>query len=228
MFDLLRTYQLDIMFALSLCAFIFTILLLITKSMDKKRKITLIFTELSVCVLLIFERFAYMFRGDASNVGYVMVRVSNFMVFFMILVIAILFNLYLKNYVQADVGKDGMPKRFVIIDIIAVIGIVLLIISQFTNMYYYFDEMNQYQRGPAFVVCYVIPLICLIIQLTIVAQYRNTFSRHIRLAFIIYLVLPIIASIVQFFSYGLSLTNMAIAIAILALYIFLSDCFGKF
>lgn len=220
MFELLRTYQLDIMFALSLCALIFTVLLLITKSMDKKRKIILIFTELSVCVLLIFERFAYLFRGDVSNVGYVMVRVSNFMVFFMILVIAILFNLYLKNYVQADVGKDGMPKRFVIIDIIAVIGIVLLIISQFINMYYYFDEMNQYQRGPAFVVCYVIPLICLIIQLTIIIQYRNIFSRHIQVAFIIYLVLPIIASIVQFFSYGLSLTNMAIAIAILALYIF--------
>ncbi len=220
MFEFLRTYQLSIMFSLSLAAIIFVILLLLTKSMNKKSKMLLIFSELSVSILLIFERFAYIFRGDVSSLGYVMVRVSNFVVFFMILVIAMLFNHYLQSYVRADIDGENIPKRFIIVDIIAVIGMLLIVISQFTNMYYYFDEMNRYQRGPAFIVCYMIPLVCLFIQLSLVLQYRNRFSSHIRAAFIIYFVLPIIASVVQFFAYGLSLTNMSIAIAILTLYIF--------
>ena len=220
MFEFLRTYQLSIMMSLSLAAIVFVILLLLTKSMDKRRKRILMLAEVSVSVLLIFERFAYIYRGNVSDVGYVMVRLSNFAVFFMILVISMIFNHYIQDYIRADVGDENIPKRFIIVDVIAVIGMLLIIISQFTNMYYSFDEYNQYQRGPAFIVCYMIPLVCMFVQLSILIQYRNSFTGHIRAAFMVYFVLPIIASILQFFAYGLSLTNMAIAVAILSLYVF--------
>lgn len=219
MIDFLRNYQLYIMLVMSITSFIFVILLLITKSMDRRSKIVLILAELSAAILLTFERFAYYYRGDPSNVGYVMVRVSNFIVFFMILVIAILFNMYLAWRIDVS-NKKKMPKRFIIVSIIAAIGMLLLIISQFTNMYYYFDETNTYHRGSLFIVCYIIPLVCLVIQMTIILQYRSRFSKHIRAAFVLYFLLPAIASVVQFFITGVSLTNMSIALAILALYLF--------
>ena len=219
MLDFIREYQVYIMLAMSITCIIFVILLLIAKSMDKKSKIVLILLELSAAILLIFERFAYYYRGDASDTGYVMVRVSNFVVFLMILVISILFNMYLAWRID-DTGVGHKPKRFTIVAIIAVIGIFLLIISQFTNMYYYFDDTNTYHRGTLFIICYMIPIICLIIQVTIIVQYRKRFSKHICAAFVFYVVLPTIATIVQFFVTGVSFTNMSIALAVLVLYLF--------
>lgn len=219
MIDFLRTYQVYIMLAMSITCIIFVILLLITKSMDKKSKMVLILSELSSAILLTFERFAYYYRGDESGIGYVMVRVSNFIVFLMILVITILFNMYLAWRID-DKDTGNKPKRFMIVAVIAVIGMFLLIISQFTNMYYYFDETNTYHRGPLFIVCYLIPVICLVIQMTIVIQYRKRFSKHIRAAFFFYVVLPAIATVVQFFITGISFTNMSIALAVLTLYLF--------
>ena len=39
--------------------------------------------EIASMLLLQFDRAAYIFRGDASDLGFIMVRVSNAMVFFM-------------------------------------------------------------------------------------------------------------------------------------------------
>lgn len=219
MLDFIREYQVYIMLAMSITCIIFVILLLIAKSMDKKSKIVLILLELAAAILLTFERFAYYYRGDASDTGYVMVRVSNFVVFLMILVISILFNMYLARRID-DSGVNKRPRRFIAVAVIAVIGIFLLIISQFTNMYYYFDDTNTYHRGSLFILCYMIPVICLIIQMTIIVQYRRRFSKHIRAAFVFYVLLPGIATVVQFFVTGVSATNMSIALAVLVLYLF--------
>lgn len=219
MLDFIREYQVYIMLAMSITCIIFVILLLIAKSMDKKSKIVLILLELAAAILLTFERFAYYYRGDASDTGYVMVRVSNFVVFLMILVISILFNMYLAWRIDDSV-VNKRPRRFIAVAVIAVIGIFLLIISQFTNMYYYFDDTNTYHRGSLFILCYMIPVICLIIQMTIIVQYRRRFSKHIRAAFVFYVLLPGIATVVQFFVTGVSATNMSIALAVLVLYLF--------
>lgn len=219
MLDFIREYQVYIMLAMSITCIIFVILLLIAKSMDKKSKIVLILLELAAAILLTFERFAYYYRGDASDTGYVMVRVSNFVVFLMILVISILFNMYLAWRIDDNV-VNKRPRRFIAVAVIAVIGIFLLIISQFTNMYYYFDDTNTYHRGSLFILCYMIPVICLIIQMTIIVQYRRRFSKHIRAAFVFYVLLPGIATVVQFFVTGVSATNMSIALAVLVLYLF--------
>lgn len=219
MLDFIREYQVYIMLAMSITCIIFVILLLIAKSMDKKSKIVLILLELAAAILLTFERFAYYYRGDASDTGYVMVRVSNFVVFLMILVISILFNMYLAWRIDDSV-VNKRPRRFIAVAVIAVIGIFLLIISQFTNMYYYFDDTNTYHRGSLFILCYMIPIICLIIQMTIIVQYRRRFSKHIRAAFVFYVLLPGIATVVQLFVTGVSATNMSIALAVLVLYLF--------
>ena len=112
MLDFIREYQVYIMLAMSITCIIFVILLLIAKSMDKKSKIVLILLELAAAILLTFERFAYYYRGDASDTGYVMVRVSNFVVFLMILVISILFNMYLAVRIDDNV-VNKRPTRFI-------------------------------------------------------------------------------------------------------------------
>ncbi len=75
--------------------FILFVLTYLTKSLSRKRKAILTAMELGAMLLLIFDRYAYIFRGNVSTMGYWMVRISNFMVFFLILLLEGGFGIYL-------------------------------------------------------------------------------------------------------------------------------------
>ncbi|MBR3430542.1 MAG: hypothetical protein IKG87_10620 [Clostridia bacterium] len=66
-----------------------------TDTMSRKREKILITLELSAMFLLIADRRAYIYRGDPSTLAWWMVRISNFLVFFLTLLVIYCFNMYL-------------------------------------------------------------------------------------------------------------------------------------
>ncbi|MBR0399564.1 MAG: HD-GYP domain-containing protein [Mogibacterium sp.] len=100
------------------------------------------------------------------------------------------------------------------------VGIVLLVISQFTGMYYTFDAMNRYQRNTWYPICYVIPIAIILIQMSVVMKHRNLLRPLITKSLILYSVIPLVASVIQFFAYGLSLTNICLVGMVVLIYIF--------
>ena len=94
MYEFIRSHQLNIMLELSSACFTMALLLLITKFLARKRKWILIMMELIATTLLISDRCAYIYSGDTSTTGYIMVRISNGLVFFMTSAIVFGFNLY--------------------------------------------------------------------------------------------------------------------------------------
>ena len=71
------------------------ILLLITKFLDEKRKWSLFLMELVAFFLLWFDRHAYIYAGDTSPKGYIMVRISNCLVYVLTSGVVFSFNIYL-------------------------------------------------------------------------------------------------------------------------------------
>ena len=222
MFDLIRTYQMDIM--LALCAVCLTIaaLLLFTRFLPKRRKLVMINMEVVATLLLAFDRLAYIYSGDVSRTGWFMVRISNFMVFFLTSAIVFGFDLFLIDLLTTgeDSIRDSAPFRLKVVGIIAVIGMLLAIISAFTGLYYYFDDQNKYHRGAGFLIAYIIPVACPIVQYTVVRQYRKKLSRFINIALTLYIFVPIAVGIIQIFTYGLSIVNMAMVLVSVSLYVF--------
>ncbi len=220
MFDLIREHQLDIM--LVLCAFcaLMAIMLLITRFLPRRKKWILVMMELISMILLAFDRTAYIYRGDGSDPGFVMVRVSNFMVFFLTSAIVLCFNLYITDLLLTDGHLEKMPSRLIIAQFGAIAGMLLAVISAFSGLYYYFDENNVYHRGDGFLIAYLIPVIIPILQYTVILQYRKLFSRLIYFSLTLFIFVPIIFGIMQVFTYGISLVNMAMALVSIALYIF--------
>ena len=96
-FAFIREHQLNIMLVLCAICATMAFLLLITRFLASKRKWILIFMELIAAFLLGFDRLAYIYKGDMTSIGYIMVRVSNFMVFFLTSAIVLGFNLYLMD-----------------------------------------------------------------------------------------------------------------------------------
>ncbi|MCR5427772.1 MAG: HD domain-containing protein [Lachnospiraceae bacterium] len=222
MFELIRTYQLDIM--LALCAVCMTIaaLLLFTRFLSKRRKWVMINMEVTATLLLAFDRLAYVYSGDVSRIGWIMVRISNCMVFFLTSGIVFAFNLFLIDLLTADDTKirESAPTRLKAVAVISSMGMLLAVISAFTGLYYYFDEYNKYHRGAGFLISYVIPVICPLIQYSVIRQYRDRLSKFIKIALTLYIFVPIAVGIVQIFTYGLSIVNMAMVLVSVSLYIF--------
>lgn len=216
--NFLFRYQLDIMmFMCGMCG-ILALMTMITKSLPRKTKIILASMEISAMLLLLFDRFSYIYKGDASEIGFWMVRVSNGMVYVMSLVIPFFVTRFLEDIYINEIKVKRTPVMLVAADVIFVIGLVLVIVSQFTGLYYTFDEWNNYHRAPMNVLCYVAPFLMVVLQEWSILKYRRQMRQSLFVSMLICIALPTSASIAQIFLYGVSLTNMMMAFVVCVFY----------
>ncbi len=219
MIDLIRTNQLDIMLFLCGTCGIMTVLLALTRFLPRRRKAIMIQMELVAFFLLFFDRLAYIYAATPGRTGFIMVRVSNFAVFFLTSYVVLGFDIFLIDWLQNEGEIKGVLKRLRLVAYAALGGMIMAVVAAFTNLYYYFDETNKYHRGSFFLVSYIIPVICPIICLTVVIQYRKKFSKLLYTALLLYVLLPLICGIIQVFTYGISIVNMAMVIVSVMIYI---------
>lgn len=220
MFDFIREYQLDIMlFLCGICAAVI-FLLMITRFLSSGRRRALLITELTAFFLLWFDRMAYIYGGNQSLTGYIMVRLSSFMLFFLTAGMIFGFNLYLSDYLMDEGGLSALPLRLKVVRYIAIGGMLLAVVFSLTGLYYYVDGANQYHRGQGFIIAYFIPVVCVIIQYSVIWQNRKVFSRLIYTSLTLFIFVPFACGIVQAFIYGISILNMALVLVSICLYIF--------
>ena len=146
--EFLKSIQADIMIFLSAICGIMALFVHLTETMSKTRRKALMLLEFSAMFLMIADRQAYLARGDTSTLGWWIVRISNFLVFFLVLVAMYALNIYLNDLFTHEGKLDAVPKRLKATKILVLAGMALVVISQFTGLYYTFDEMNRYQRAP--------------------------------------------------------------------------------
>ncbi|MBR5372690.1 MAG: HD domain-containing protein [Oscillospiraceae bacterium] len=218
--ELLQQYQLDIMLMLcSVCALL-GVFVLMNRTVATERKHALIAIELGSSFLLASERFAYLYRGGSGTFAYYAVRVSNFLVYASILFVIAAFNKYLRDLFTHEGRLPESPKQLGYCKLLTIVGVVMLIISQFTGLYYTFDSSNRYQRAGGFLICYIIPLLISVFQLAVIIKYYKRLRFEQRIPLLLFTVVPIIAGIVQIFVYGLSLFSMSIVGMAILLYVF--------
>ncbi len=220
MIESLKNIQLDLMLVLCGISAATAFFMALSKSLDKERKFYLILTNMFAVLLLHFDRASYIYRGDTSEMGYRMVRISNFIVFCMVLMIVWAFNHYVRDIYSDETGLKKIPFRLRLIDYLALAGLVLLIISQFTGLYYTFDSGNHYVRSPYFIISMIIPLTMLLLQLSVILQYHKYFRNGLLISLILFTTLPLIAGLLQLKFYGLSLINITTGFLTSMLYLF--------
>ncbi len=104
--EFLKQNQLNILLFLSgVCAAMW-VMVFFSRSIPIKRRNALGTIELCATLLLISDRLAYIYRGKPGDLARVMVRVSNFGVFMMVLVILKALNQYLKSILSASDDRN--------------------------------------------------------------------------------------------------------------------------
>ena len=220
MIEFIGAHQLNLMILICGACLAMTIMLSMTKFLSASRKTILITMELIAFFLLWFDRYAYIYSGDTSVIGYIMVRVSNFIVYFLTVGMILGFNLYLTDLLKSEGGLKDVPLSLKIVQIMAVIELILIILNTRVNFFYYFDADNVYHRGTGFYAAYIIPVLCPVIQFITVYYYRKCFSRIIFISLNLYLIIPVVCGLIQIKTYGISLINMALVTVSASLYMF--------
>ena len=124
--DFLMARQMNIELILSgICAML-VILSCATKMLTLRRKISLILMDIFTMVILLADRFAYMYRGNMSRTGFWMVRINNFLVFALTLGVMLVFNMYLKDLYANEGQVEKYPKRLDLSVYLGIFGIFVL------------------------------------------------------------------------------------------------------
>ena len=216
----IRAHQLNIMVFMSGICCILAFMTLMIESLPRRRKSILVLMELSAMLLLLFDRESYIFRGNESDLGYFMVRFSNGMVFFMSIFIPHLVTQYLKDLYQQNDPYTIFSVTLKICDLLFAVGTALIVVSQFTGLYYTFDASNNYQRAPRYVLSYVFPVLIVMLDEIFIYRHSKQLSKGYVCSLSFGIALPTIFSFVQIFFYGMSLTSLTIVLMIIMFYFY--------
>lgn len=202
----------------SIICLIMVLCIFLNRKVDKKGSRLLIYMLLLDVVLLITDALAWGFRGDESRLGWYMVRISNYCVFVSINMILAAFTMFLSSRLPEEERKKVRLPLGIVYGI-CIAGVILDTISQFNHMFYYFDSQNFYHRGQWFMLTNVLALSGTVLDLIVLIKTRRSIDRRVFLSLLSYMVLPVIASIIQAFHYGLALNNLAITISMMFMFI---------
>ncbi len=232
MSDTIRIISIVVLSGLSFFCLQVGVFLLSGHKLKTNSRRTLIMLQFVTGILLAFDAMAYIFRGT-SQAGYYMVRISNFIVFALNYVITFLFCFYSAEFIKSDVldfkvlctphssVKKGVPVHLYVVFFICFIGIVLTIVSQFTNLFYYFDDANIYHRSSLYPVSIVLGLSPGIITWIMLFQFKKVLQKNVLVSLAIYPLFPIIGIVFALLIYGISWIDIGYGIG--ALHLFFSS-----
>lgn len=186
------------------------------KKRDRIDGLVLKMVVLSI-VLLASDILTYAYLDGVGKGAWLIVRVSNFMVFFLNYMLFMGCGFILREVIRP---QDKFQKNlFTCVFAMAWAEIALLIVSQFGGFLYYFDANNIYHRGSWFVLSQIAPIIGGTIYFVEVIMNKRRMPLNEFVIFIVYLLIPFFAIFFQIFVYGFPVQTVASAFGVFALYV---------
>ena len=167
----------------------------------------------STSLIFFSEAAAYIFRGNTDGFSRFMTGAGNFLVFLLNLVLISLFMRYMYELLK-EKGMNPSKRYDRIVNACLALNLIILVTNLFTKWMYYFDESNYYHRNSGWYVYTLLNMVCILTGGAMCIHYRRSVKKTMLAALLLYTFEPMIAIIVQTFVYGISITNLGIAIAL--------------
>lgn len=159
--------------------------------------------------LLISDTFAIVHRGSTTPEGYYIVRAANFFTFFFLYGLTLYMSFFVEFLFKQASHKR---KRILASKIISAITLVSNFINLFIPFVYDFDAQNRYFRKEGWYINAIGHLIVIIMLATVVYELRSEVETGVYVMVLADILMPLIATVVQVFIYGISITCIAIGI----------------
>ena len=202
----------------TLFSLIAAIFVIISPDTNRIRQKHLFIMLLMGAALMVADALAWTFRGNESSLGYVMVRVSNFCVFVLGYVIMVCFTRYCCDCMPQPISRKALGVKLMIY-LLALVGIGLVILTQYNGFFYYFDETNTYHRSSLGWLSQVIGIVGIMLDLALVLMNRKNLTKFGLMSQLSYIILPATSMVILVFFYGISLMHIAIVVSIMFMFI---------
>lgn len=199
----------------------------INKGFDKKGSYKLIALMLNSAILMVSDALAWLFRGNITEAGYFTVRIANFAAFFFGFLTMPLVAEYITHIIKNRSGINGLYWKY-IEWVLFGIGSIMLAINTFKPFIYDFDNRNTYFRLAGGIIPGVLAFTGIVITIGVVLEYIGFMRTFEKIATVVYLVLPVIAVVLQSFKYGVSFTYLSLVFSSLTLFISFEVNYNQF
>ena len=194
------------------CLFCLIIFVSIKANNPKQKSMRMFVRLLLIATVLFFgETLAYIFRGNLGLFNILVTRIANLMVFAMNIAMANTYVRYVSS-VFVEKGAEVSGNSVKIANIFSCINIFIVVVNLFYPWMYYFDEANYYHRNNSWYVYTLISLVVIFIGAGMAIKYRKYLEKRSFISMMLFSFILIIATVVQSFIYGFSITNLGLGI----------------
>ena len=185
---------------------------------NREKRNWMLWMELSAAALLCCDAAAWFVQGTPGEASHLIMVATNFVVYAGLYLVLFLFNHYVGCYLRED-GRLCAPKRSRAVDITCAVGIGLVLVSQFSPLFYYIDAQNVYHRSDTFPLSMVLLLIGMGTETTMMAQFYQKLTMGRRIAMFGCVVLPLSVAACQVFQDDISLISLSVGASMILLFV---------
>lgn len=156
---------------------------------EVKKYLQFFFTLINIYISMHLIRM--LLEGHAGTGYSIAIRAVTFIEFFVSGLMIYMLSLLILFIANGGIeGKMIKVAHYVMLGLLAVHTIGLLV-DQFTNFYYYFDELNVYHRARGYAMSNMMHILMLIQNIFFLIKYKNKFDKRLASALWIYLIAPL-------------------------------------
>lgn len=167
----------------------------------------------------LFSIFNLPWDGNTSAVAVVGLKISIFGYFAAGAFQTLFFLQLLKNQVAEKIGSKPLKNTILGVQLLHVFCLILLCITPFTNVLYWFDEQNVYQRGPLYYVWNIATILAFVFIILVAAVYRKKFDKLLIRIVSVATVIPLISFALSTFYTEINFNTIFVSITALIIYI---------
>jgi diguanylate cyclase (GGDEF)-like protein len=176
-------------------------------------------------ILLILEPLSFLADANTSP----MIPYLNYLIDFLVVILTPLLVGLWASYIDYKLfKKQNRLKKRLFYQYVTFISIFGLMINFFTPVFFSIDfDTNTYERGYLFFLRYVLIFLLYIHVVYMTLKHRNRQNSQVIIGILIFLLFPIIGSVVQIFFQSLYFQFSGAAVGVLVIFIFLETTSGN-
>lgn len=194
-------------------SFLLLFSLLSAKDRSPQKKIFTIMLALNIAVLFC-DIYTWAAKSPETRMD---CFIANFFVYSLGYVIVQQFSCYLVSFIAPNRTYSRVCLR--VITVMCAVAVALVVVSMFNGMYFTYDMMGNYIRGPLYWVSQAYPVVIMMLQMAYILSYAKKLGWRDTLTLLSYGALPIIAMLFQIFFYGITLLYLATTLSLMLIYI---------
>lgn len=213
----------SIQITLQLCIASFALLCAIITFISRKDEPLRSFYIIGLLILgilnLTSDTLALCFDGNPSHLGFFVTHFSTAILF---LSYPLMF-IFVTRFLQRLIEFHGLTFKTVwikIMDSICIFHMLLILLSQFTGLLYYFDSHNEYFRSNGYFLLTLTGIVELLLLMIIILHNWKPLSRFEAIALLCFIVLPFCINIIEFFYNKFSLAEFTSCLCTILLFMF--------